>query len=175
MVEDTRHAAVVASLKATASVLHARPLTERNEDWADLMAANLAAAGLLAPPPQPNETMRDVVAVAPADDEAMVLPGKPWVIDALNVAHHAGRYREPYDPFAAADELLGRPGVKRSVPEHIWQAVYDVIRALPVDVESNARTWRAVYAVLRAAGFDVDEVLLAADDEPLADTEASDG
>lgn len=42
--------AVVESLKATASELQARPHEDMNHDWADRMAANLAAAGLLAAP-----------------------------------------------------------------------------------------------------------------------------
>jgi hypothetical protein len=45
---DALHTAVVASLKTTASELHARPPEEMNRDWADRMADGLAAAGLLA-------------------------------------------------------------------------------------------------------------------------------
>lgn len=44
------HDQVVESLKATASELEGQPPEEMNRDWADRMAAGLAAAGLLAAP-----------------------------------------------------------------------------------------------------------------------------
>jgi hypothetical protein len=59
MPDDSRYAAVVDSLKATASELHARPPEEMNQDWADRMADGLAAAGLLAAPTQPDRDVDD--------------------------------------------------------------------------------------------------------------------
>lgn len=50
MAKDAQRAAVVGSLKATASELHARAHEDMNDDWADRMAEALAAAGLLATP-----------------------------------------------------------------------------------------------------------------------------
>lgn len=54
MPDDTQHAAVVESLKTTASELQARAHEDMNDDWADRMADGLAAAGLLAAPQQPE-------------------------------------------------------------------------------------------------------------------------
>jgi hypothetical protein len=60
MPDDTGLAAVVESLQATASELQARPHEDLNHDWADRMAAALAAAGLLAAP-APEEATTDTV------------------------------------------------------------------------------------------------------------------
>jgi hypothetical protein len=45
------------------------------------------------------------------------------------------------------------------VPEHVWKAAYDVIRAMRPDAHHAALIWHAMYAALHAAGYDVQEDL----------------
>jgi hypothetical protein len=111
MADDTRRTAVVASLKATANVLHARPLSERNDDWADLMAANLAAAGLLAAPQVPNETVRDVVADVIeqgfCDSDRMPANARAALVNDLVAELHKAGVVAPADDEAMASDVHG--------------------------------------------------------------------
>lgn len=93
MTGDTQHAAVVESLKATASELQARAHEDMNDDWADRMAEALAAADLLAAPTQPAAVPQAVLAghtgkrvPTSAGTQATVKRdnGEDWVVMARN-------------------------------------------------------------------------------------------
>ena len=141
------------------------------EDWHQQVMAKFGHGPRRdgSPSPRSSEVIELVESWCPATVEA-ALPtlaetrtGTDW---CPNCREEAGTNR--YDSGETSrcgtcgTELVGHDEAnwcKPSVPEHVWKAAYDVIRAMRPDAHHAALIWHAMYAALHAAGYDVQEDL----------------
>jgi hypothetical protein len=141
---DTRHTAVVASLKATASELHARPWPENgNEDWADLMAANLAAAGLLAAPAQLQANSQQTPKLEQTDLDMRRITAE-MATGLAEIAELVGLDRETDEPELVVNrvrERLVAPAVRPASPVVMPQSVSERHTGKRVRYAYDGDTW----------------------------------
>lgn len=128
MADDTRHAAVVESLKATASELHARPPEEMNQDWADRMAEALGAAGLLAASTKlPDDVAEALAEVQRSHDfDCGSAPYQPEVLHFARAAERLAEYIQRRPAAPADDEATIERMARAS-----WYASDGFITGLP--------------------------------------------